>query len=193
MKKLTLRRWLQIGGVLAGVVLIGFGIASIVMGANGINTVRDNLARENIEGTGEESLDGYVVAEGELVDTGSEARAFADLMRTHALEGAGGKTYAELGRFLTPEGEETSDIEAAATNPDGTPVTNPARDTWVTQTALATALNVAYFAEQVSLFGIIVGVALLLAGIGFIVLALAALREPRATEVVAPAPAEVAS
>lgn len=172
---LTTRRLLQLGGILAGVVLIGFGVASIVLGANGVNTVRDNLARENIEGTGEESLNGSVVPEGELVNTGSEARDFADLMRKHALEGAGGKTYAELGRFITPEGEDTSDIEAAAKNPDGSPVANPARDTWITQTALATALNVAYFGEQVSLFGIMVGVALLLAGIGFIVLALAAL------------------
>lgn len=172
---LTMKRWLQLGGVLAGVVLVGFGIASIVLGANGVNTVRDNLARENIEGTGEESLSGSVVPEGELVNTGSEARDFADLMRKHALEGAGGKTYAELGRFITPEGDDTSDIDAAAKNPDGSPVANPARDTWVTQTALATALNVAYFGEQVSLFGVMVGVALLLAGIGFIVLALAAL------------------
>jgi hypothetical protein len=183
MRRLPLRRWLQFGGVIAGIVMIGFGVSTIVLGVNGVNTVRDNLARENIEGSGEESLNGSVIAEGELVNTGGEARDFADLMRKHALEGAGGKTYAELGRFITPEGEDTSDIEAAAKNPDGSPVANPARDTWITQTALATALNVAYFGEQVSLFGIIVGVALLLAGIGFIVLSLAALRDPKEAKV----------
>ncbi len=52
----------------------------------------------------------------------------------------------------------------------GNPVPNPARNTWVTQTALGTALNQAYFGERVAFFGIVVGGALLLAGIGFIVL-----------------------
>jgi hypothetical protein len=44
---------------------------------------------------------------------------------------------------------------------------------------LTTALNTSYMAEQISLFGIVVGVALLLAGIGFGILAIfGALRNP---------------
>jgi hypothetical protein len=43
---------------------------------------------------------------------------------------------------------------------------------WVTETALTTALNMSFMAEQLSLFGIVVGVALLLTGIGFLVLAI---------------------
>jgi hypothetical protein len=45
----------------------------------------------------------------------------------------------------------------------------------VTETALATALNVSYMAEQIAVFGIVVGIALLLSGIGFIILALVVL------------------
>ena len=52
-------------------------------------------------------------------------------------------------------------------------MSNGARNLWVTETALTTALNVSYMAEQLALFGIVVGIALLLAGIGFIILALA--------------------
>ena len=49
----------------------------------------------------------------------------------------------------------------------------------VTATALETALNTSYMAEQLALFGIVVGVALLLAGIGFVVLAVGGtLRDP---------------
>ena len=55
------------------------------------------------------------------------------------------------------------------------PVANGVRDLWVTETALATALNTSYMADRLGLFGIVVGVALLLSGIGFIVLAFAAL------------------
>jgi hypothetical protein len=185
------RRIWEIGGIVAGVILVAFGAVSIFMGATGVNTVRDNLAREQIEGTGETSLDGYTVAEGELVDTGSEARAFADLMRTHALEGSGGLVYAEMGRFMSAANPDdpagTSDPEAAVLDDEGNPVPNPARNTWITQTALGTALNQAYFGERVAVFGIVVGVALLLAGIGFIVLAVGgALRGARMTPAVIP-------
>jgi hypothetical protein len=44
-----------------------------------------------------------------------------------------------------------------------------ARQIWVTETALTTALYTSYFAEGGSLFAIIVGVAMLLIGIGFVV------------------------
>ena len=42
----------------------------------------------------------------------------------------------------------------------------------MTETALATALNMSYMATQLSLFSLVVGIALLLAGVGFLVLAL---------------------
>jgi hypothetical protein len=45
----------------------------------------------------------------------------------------------------------------------------------VTETALTTALNTSYMADRLSIFGLVVGIALLLSGIGFIVLAYAAL------------------
>ena len=64
------------------------------------------------------------------------------------------------------------DEAAALKDEKGNPVSNTARNTWVTATALSTALNVSYMAEQMALFGIVVGIALLLSGFGFIILAL---------------------
>ena len=55
---------------------------------------------------------------------------------------------------------------------------NQARNLWVTSTALSTALNTAYFAESVATFAIVMGVALLLSGIGFLILTLRVLRRP---------------
>ncbi len=69
----------------------------------------------------------------------------------------------------------TSDEAAAAKNEAGAPVANGAREIWVTETGLTTALNMSYMAEQLSVFGIVVGVALLLTGIGLLILALAVL------------------
>ena len=49
----------------------------------------------------------------------------------------------------------------------------------MTETALTTALNTSYMASQLALFGIVVGVALLLSGFGFAILAIGgALRNP---------------
>src|SRR6266498_898613 len=59
------------------------------------------------------------------------------------------------------------------------PVANGVRNLWVTETALTTALNVSYMADRLGLFGIVVGIALLLSGIGFIILAFAALHRKR--------------
>jgi hypothetical protein len=77
-----------------------------------------------------------------------------------------------MGRFLTPSGEDTSDEALAAKTEDGRPVENGLRNMWVTETALTTALNTAFFAERVAFFSIVMGVALLLTGIGFLVLTL---------------------
>ena len=54
----------------------------------------------------------------------------------------------------------------------GQPVENGLRNLWVTETALTTALNTSFFAERVAMFSIVMGVAMLFTGIGFLVLTL---------------------
>jgi hypothetical protein len=152
-------------GIAASTVLIAFGAGSIYMGFDGRDRVRDDLAREMIVGTDDSSI------AGQKVDTGSEARTFAAVIRKHTLEATGGQTYAQMGRFLDENGKPTSDEGAAAKDPKtGKPVENGLRNMWVTSTALSTALNTAYFAESVATFAIIMGAAMLLTGIGFLVL-----------------------
>src|SRR5205823_7109346 len=46
-----MRRIFEIGGLIAAVVLIAFGIAAIVMGVNGRSTVNSSLKQEQITGT----------------------------------------------------------------------------------------------------------------------------------------------
>jgi hypothetical protein len=100
-------------------------------------------------------------------------------MRAHTLEATGGQTYAEMGRFLDENGEQTSDEAAAAKDPKtGEPVENPARNIWIGSTAFQTALNTAYFAESVATFAIVIGAALLLVGIGLLVLTIRLLDRP---------------
>ena len=153
----------QYAGIAASVVLIAFGIGAIYMGIDGRSMVRSDLAREQIVGTPDSTIPN------QKVDTGSEAKAFADVMRKHTLEATGGQTYAQMGRYITAAGKPTNDEKAAAIA-NGKPVENPLRNLWVTETALTTALNTSYFAESVATFAIVMGVALLLSGLGFAVL-----------------------
>ena len=187
---------LRIGGFVSGAILIVFGVVVIALAINAHSTVTDSLKDEKIVGSAdmnpsdieaamkEAGLTGVDVPScdvaDEEIDTGSEARCFAEYMRIHALEASGGLTYAEMGRFATENGDAkgTNDPAQAAKDDKGQPVSNSARNLWVTETALSTALNVSYMAEQLSLFSLVVGIALLLAGVGFIVLAYAAMRPP---------------
>jgi hypothetical protein len=180
-KGVVMKKLFEYGGIAASVILIAFGAGSIALGAWGVNEVRDNLAREKIVGTPDSSIPG------QKVDTGSEAKAFSDVMRKHALEATDGRTYAEMGRFLDAQGNETNDEAAAAKDPKtGQPVANGARNIWVTETALATALNMAFLGERVAVFGIVMGIALLLTGIGFLVLMLSGVLRPEPATARAP-------
>ncbi|HUG87973.1 MAG TPA: hypothetical protein VMP42_04325 [Actinomycetota bacterium] len=168
----------RFGGYLASTVLILFGIGAIVLGTLGFMEVRDTIARENITATPDVEEIGVNLEPGQQITTGGEAKEFAEIIRTHALSATGDRPYAEIGRYLTETGEETNDEAAAATDESGRPMENPTRNIWITATAFTTALNTAYLAEQIALFTIVMGAALLLTGIGFLVLTMAALRGP---------------
>lgn len=219
-----MRKFFEIGGVVAGAVLIAFGIAAIVMGMNGRSTVSDSLKQEQITGTPDmtpTAIAGEVTAAkqaqsklfsqlkaagsnmtaspietptcsvaNKLVDTGSEARCFAKYMRIHTFGATSGLTYSQMGRYVAKPNTPvkytdglgaTNDPKYAIADPKTQqPVSNGRRDIWVTYTALTTALNTSYFATQMALFGVVVGIALLLAGIGFEILAIGgALESPK--------------
>ena len=72
---------------------------------------------------------------------------------------------------MRPPTARAPNVEALALKAGGKPVANPAREVWIQETALSTALNTSYMASQISLFGIVVGIALLLAGLGCGILA----------------------
>ena len=183
-----MKKLLEIGGIAAGIVLVAFGVAAIVLGAQGKNTVTTSLQEQQIVGTpdmtpaairGEAKQAGLPASidlptcsvAGRVVNSGARARCFADYMRIHAYEASGGVPYAQMPRYATTDGKGTNDPTKAAKGPTGQPLDNGARNVWVTETALSTALNVSYMADQLGNFGIVVGIALLLSGFGFVILA----------------------
>ena len=188
-------KFLRIGGYISGAVLILFGIAVFALGIWGFTFTRDHIEREQIVFG---PIEDPAVAEhaeqwaGEPVDTGRKALAQAEIMREHTLAGTSGLTYAEMGRYQSAEDPSdpagTNDEAAAAKDENGEPISNGARATWVTETALATALDMGFMSEMLSIFSMVVGVALFLTGVGFLILARAVFGGRSATQV-APSPA----
>ena len=215
------RKLFEYGGIAASIMLVAFGIAAIVLGVNGRSTVHSSLAQESIVGSPDMTPSAIkaeakqaglpssiklptVSVAGKVINNGSRARAFATYMRIHALEATHGYTYAQMGRFTAKPGTPTSQLAkgGGTDNPQYAlvdaktkqPVANGARDIWITETSLTTALNTSYMAEQLANFGIVVGIALLLSGIGFGVLTIGgALRRTRKAAVAAPTRVPVAA
>jgi hypothetical protein len=197
-------KYFKYAGIAASAILIIFGVASIIIGANGRSTVRDSLAAEKIVGSADMTpaaikteaaaagLKNVVLptcsVAGKTIDNGNDARCFSKYMRVHALEATGGQVYAEMGQYLDKAGKPTSDQTLAAVDPQTKkPVPNSARNIWINETALSTALNTSLFAESVALFSVVMGFALLLTGIGFLVVSLNLLRPTARKEEVAAA------
>ena len=98
----------------------------------------------------------------------------AEIMREHAVEHRRADVRGDGPLPVGRESERSSgddDEAAAAKDENGEPISNSARNIWVTETALATALDMGFMSEMLSIFSIIVGVALLLTGIGLVILA----------------------
>ena len=183
-----MKKFVEFGGVAAGIILVAFGVAAIVLGVNGKSTVNSNLKQQAIVGTPDMTPAGIKVeaqqahlpssiklptcsVAGKPVTNGTTARCFAEYMQIHAYEATGGVPYAQMPEYATANGKGTNDASKALKS-NGQPVANAARNVWVTETALTTALNVSYMASQLGNFGIVVGIALLLSGFGFLILAL---------------------
>ena len=126
-----MRKAFEIGGLVAAVVLVAFGVAAIVMGFNGRDTVQSSLKQEYIVGTPDMNQ-AAIAAEakkaglpaslklptadiaGKPINTGKLAREFATYMRIHTLEATGGLTYAQMPRFATADGKGTNDADEGA-------------------------------------------------------------------------------
>jgi len=200
-----MKKVLEIGGFISGGILIVFGAAVIALAVHGRSTVNSSLKQQQITGTSDMTPSG-IEAEaakaglknvkfptcsvaGKPVTSGARARCFAEYMNIHALEATGGFVYAQMGEYeakpgtpkaqLTPDGATDNTAYAVIDPTTKQPVANAARNVWVTETALTTALNVSFLASQLSLFSVVTGVALLLTGAGFVVLDWAALHRRR--------------
>ena len=119
---MTQKKIFEIGGYIAAAILIAFGLGSIGMSINGRNEARADVKREYIVGSQDmnktailaEAKQANLPAEvmdqiptcnvaGKTINSGARAKCFAAYMRIHTFESTGGKTYSQMGRYLTKE------------------------------------------------------------------------------------------
>src|SRR5580765_727364 len=150
-------RLFRIGGIVAGAVLIAFGVVTVVLAIYGQHTVTTELNRQKIVGTpdmtpsaiqeevnkaGLKNIDlpSCSVA-GKEINSGTRARCFAQYMNVHALLATGGYVYSEMGQYTAKAGTPKSELApgGGTNNPQyadvdpttNQPVSNGARNVWV--------------------------------------------------------------
>lgn len=136
----SILKWAWLGAILFGVVLVGAGAFMVYEGRAAHDDVRDALADERIITSEDAEIP---LAQ---VDSAAEAKAQADVIRKHALEASGGKTYAEMDRD------------------------DPARATYLNSVTLRTALMESYMAFKTADLVVGVGVIVGLLGLSHVAL-----------------------
>ena len=150
-----MRKFFEIGGLVAAAVLIVFGAVAITMGVSGRHTVDKSPSNEFIVGT-PDMTPSAIKAEAVKAGIASSVKEWP----TQSVASHTAKPGTPKARLM-PGGGTDNATYAAIDPKTKAPVQNSARQIWVTETALTTALNTSYMASQLGLFGIVVGVALL--------------------------------
>lgn len=155
-----MKRAFAITLVIIGVGFLGGGMYTIARGWDARNEVRSQLLAQKITTTEDAEIPNARVQDAATAD------AMADIIGVHALEATGGKTYAEMGRFLAADGGDTNDEAQALKDSEGNPVANPLRNVAFQAAALQTSLHASHMAFEVS--NLVIGLGLLIVVLGFV-------------------------
>jgi len=147
--------------MILGLMFLGAGIYTTVRGLDAKGQVRAELLAQDITTPDDASIPNA------RVDDAATADAMAKIIDVHAREATGDRTYAEMGRFLAPDGGDTSDEEAALKDSEGNPIANPLRNVAFQASALQTSLHTSHMAFNVA--DLVIGLGVLIAALGLAV------------------------
>jgi hypothetical protein len=158
----TMRKIFPVLLVLIGLGFLVGGSYTVVRGIDARSAVRAELARQDITTTPDARIPNVKVTDA------NTAQVMADVIQKHVDEITGGRSYAELGRYLTADGKgDTSDENLAMKDKDGNPVNNPVRDLALTADTLRTGLYTSIMALNMADLVIGLGVAIVVIGLVF--------------------------
>ena len=185
-----MKKALGIPMLLIGLLVAVAGVYAISRGLDARHTVTAALQAEEITTPDQASIPGA------RVDDAATAQSMVDFI-DEALEGpTAGRSYTEIGRFLTADGKDTNDAAAAAVGADGMPTENPLRQIAFEASTAKTSLTLSVMAFSMTDIAVglgalmlVVSVVLVGGGVAMVGVPVPALARRRpATE----APAEVA-
>jgi len=144
--------------VIVGLGFLAGGAYATMRGLDAKAEVRETLLAQNITTPSDAAIPDV------RVEDAATADAMADVIGVHSLEATGGRTYAEMGRFLTPDGGDTSDEAAALKDDAGNPVANPLRNVAFQASTLQTSLHTSHMAFNVA--DLVIGLGIMIAVVG---------------------------
>lgn len=147
---------------LSGIFAISAGAILILGGIWGVSFTYQNISREKIVTPEDASIPNAPVGDPFTL------KAQADIIRTHALKMTGGKTYSEMPRQI--ESLDKNGVPVLDEDGKSIMVSNSARDTWITVTALTTALNLGILTYAFSAFTLLMGLISFWTGVVFLLL-----------------------
>ncbi|MBP7671151.1 hypothetical protein KA119_02560 [Candidatus Gracilibacteria bacterium] len=136
---------------ISSILITAFGVLMIVAAICSWCFISQQVSREQITTPQDASIPNAPV-QGPLT-----LKAQSDIIREHALDMTDGQTYAEMPR----------QIEQIDANGNKTMVDNTARNTWITVTALTTALNLGLLSYGLSALVGALGIIFVLIGLTF--------------------------
>jgi len=156
-----LKKAFPIGLMLLGIVFAAAGVYTVGRGLDAKDQVRDELAAQAITTPEDASMPNVAVTDA------ATAKSMADIIDVHVRKSTGGRTYAEMGRFLAKDGGDTNVAEEAVVGADGKPVANPLRNVAFQASALRTSLYTSVMAFNVGDLVIGLGAMILVLGLAF--------------------------
>jgi hypothetical protein len=144
-----------------GLVFVAAGIYTVSRGYDARKQVRAELLAQHITTTPDAAIPNVPVQDAKT------AKVMADIIDHHAREATGGRTYSEMGRFLSKDGGDTNDEAQAVLGADGKPVSNPLRNVAFQASALRTSLYTSVMAFNVA--DLVLGLGLMIVVLGLAV------------------------
>jgi hypothetical protein len=162
--------------MLLGLVFLAVGVYTMYRGFDARDQVRAELVAQNIVTPGDASIPNTQVTD---IPT---ARSMAEIIDAHARTSTGGLGFAEMGRFMSADGDPagTSNPDEALLGEDGQPVPNALRNVAFQSSALQTSLYTSIMAFEVATLVIGLGLMIIVLGlaVGGLGVALGALAIP---------------
>jgi hypothetical protein len=155
-----MRKAFAVALVLVGVAFLVGGVYTTVRGVQAKAEVRAQLVAQNITTPEDASIPNVPVQDA------ATAHSMALVIEHHAEEATGGKTYAEMGRFLAVDGGDTSDEALALKDDEGNPIPNPLRNVAFQAMALQTSLHTSHMAFNVA--DLVIGLGVMVSVLGFV-------------------------